>query len=69
MLVAATLHVDGQLLPVRIRNMSVSGALIEAATLPPAGAAVVLERGSLQVAGRISWSTGSRKRCLPSRGG
>lgn len=40
-------------MPVRIRNMSPSGALIEASVIPELGTKVVLKRGSLQVVGRI----------------
>ena len=41
--------------PVRIRNMSRSGALIEGAVIPADGSAVRLSRGSLGVAGTIVW--------------
>ena len=46
--------------PVRIRNMSRSGALIEGAMIPAEGARVRLSRGSLSVTGRIVWQRGSR---------
>jgi hypothetical protein len=35
--------------------MSQSGALIEAAVIPDPGAAVILKRGSLQIAGQVAW--------------
>lgn len=41
--------------PVRIRNMSRSGALIEGAMIPAIGSAVRLSRGSLSVPGAIIW--------------
>lgn len=47
-------------LPVRIRNMSVSGALIEGTQLPAAGCVVRLSRGSLSVRGRIAWVGGGK---------
>ena len=53
--VMATLYAAGGSTPVRIRNMSRSGALVEAAALPPAGTAVRLTRASLSVAGEIMW--------------
>jgi hypothetical protein len=53
--VAATLYSDAGSAPVRIRNMSQSGALIEATAVPDPGTAVVLRRGSLQAAGHIAW--------------
>lgn len=40
----------------RVRNMSATGALIEAAMVPAKGAPVKLLRGSLQVIGHIAWS-------------
>lgn len=53
--VIATLYVGGGSAPVRVRNMSRSGALIEGATLPPVDSAVRLCRGSLNVSGRLVW--------------
>jgi hypothetical protein len=53
--VAATLYSDAGSAPVRIRNMSQSGALIEASVVPDPGTAVILRRGSLQTAGHIAW--------------
>jgi len=40
---------------VRIRTLSVSGALVEGPCLPPVGTPVRLVRGSLQAAGRLAW--------------
>ena len=53
--VAATLYSDAGSAPVRIRNMSQSGALIETPVIPDPGTAVVLKRGGLEAAGRIAW--------------
>jgi hypothetical protein len=55
MFVMATLYAAGGSTPVRIRNISRSGALIEAAALPPVGTDVRLTRASLSVAGEIVW--------------
>lgn len=53
--VAATLYADGGSLPVHIRNMSQSGALVEAPVLPDVGMRVALKRGPLQATGHIAW--------------
>jgi len=60
MFVAAELHVGNASTPVKIRNMSTKGALVEAPTLPPAGVAVRLVRGPLAARGSMSWSEGGR---------
>ena len=41
--------------PVRIRNLSVSGALIDGRDLPADGAKVRLQRGELSANGEIAW--------------
>ena len=46
--------------PVRIRNMSPGGALVEGGALPSEGSPVRLSRGSLGVAGCIAWQSGNR---------
>jgi PilZ domain len=53
--VIATLYTAAGSTPVRIRNMSGAGALIEGAVLPPVGAAVRLARGSMATKGEIVW--------------
>jgi hypothetical protein len=58
--VAATLYASGGSTPVRIRNMSRNGALIEAAALPRSGTAIRLSRGPLSVAGELIWVTGPK---------
>jgi hypothetical protein len=55
--VAATLYSDAGPVPVHIRNMSPTGALFESSACPETGAAVILKRGGLQIAGRIAWKT------------
>ena len=42
--------------PVRIRNLSTQGALLEGADLPAEGTIVQIKRGSLSAAGDIAWS-------------
>jgi hypothetical protein len=41
--------------PVKVRNLSVHGALLEGAALPSIGTPACLRRGSLQVEGTIAW--------------
>jgi hypothetical protein len=58
--VIATLYSQGGSAPVRIRNLSPSGALIEGIVLPSPGAPVRLSRGSFHVAGEVVWSADGR---------
>lgn len=58
--VAAALYSDAGSAPVNIRNISRSGALIEAPLLPLPGSSIVLKRGSLEAAGRIAWQANRR---------
>lgn len=60
MFVAAELFVGAASTPVKIRNMSTKGALVEAPSLPPMGTPVRLVRGPLQASGSMSWATGGR---------
>lgn len=56
--VAATIATDAMSGPVRLRNISPSGAKVEAAELPGVGARVRLRRGSLSVTGVVGWRDG-----------
>lgn len=58
MLISAAMQADGVSSPVRIRNMSIEGALIETSVGPPVGAPIALKRGSLQVGGVVVWESG-----------
>jgi hypothetical protein len=51
----ATLDTGAGSVPVRIRNLSSTGALIDGGGLPPPGAKVRLMRGRLSAAGELSW--------------
>lgn len=53
---AASLYFDGASAPVKIRNISSTGALLECPIALPAAALVQLVRGSLIVHGLIAWS-------------
>ncbi len=46
--------------PVKIRNMSLTGALVEGATLPEAGLPVRLVRGSLVAQAEVAWTAEGR---------
>jgi hypothetical protein len=46
--------------PIKIRNMSPSGALIEGAALPHVGEHLSLGRGDLSAAGTVVWRDGGR---------
>src|SRR4051812_46281383 len=59
MFIAATAEVEGRAMPVRVRNMSLNGALLEGNGLRD-GAALVLRRGDCAAPGRVVWSDGHR---------
>jgi hypothetical protein len=61
LLLAATAEVGGRSLPVRIRNLSETGALLEGAGLPDAGMKLVVARGDLHVSAVVAWSVGGRR--------
>jgi hypothetical protein len=49
------MDVGGNSTPVRIRNISGRGALVDGPWLPPVGTMVRLVRGSLSAAGELAW--------------
>lgn len=53
---AAALGTGAGSVPVRIRNLSSVGALVDGASLPPVGTNVSLLRGQLRTEGEIVWS-------------
>jgi hypothetical protein len=55
MFVLATMAAASATGPIKIRNMSLGGALIEGGTLPPIGEHLSLCRGELAISGRIVW--------------
>jgi hypothetical protein len=52
---SASLLIGTASVPVRVRNMSQRGALLEASSLPSAGTKVRLARGELRADGNIAW--------------
>lgn len=57
---SATVEVDGRSLAVRIRNLSVRGAMIESHGLPREGSDIVIERTGMKVGGTLRWASGPR---------
>lgn len=58
--VMATLYSESSSAPVKIRNLSPSGALIEGMLIPSKGTPLSLRRGSLNVAGAVAWTNNGR---------
>lgn len=46
--------------PVRVRNMSLNGAMVETPVAPPYGTVVDIKRGSLVARGTVVWSLANR---------
>lgn len=57
-LLAATVEVAGQDLPVKLRNLSEEGALIEGDRLPLEGATTLFQRNDLRLRSRVVWVQG-----------
>lgn len=57
---AAALYCDGSSAPVKIRNISQTGALVEGAVLPSDGSLVQLVRGGLIVHALVAWASEGR---------
>lgn len=56
----ATLYADSGSSPVKVRDLSSEGALIEGGVIPPVGTSVRLCRGSFNILGQIAWCRGGR---------
>jgi len=57
-LLAATIEVYGRIIPVKLRNLSADGALVEGDGLPLEGTEVLFHRNDLVMTGRIAWVAG-----------
>lgn len=57
-LLAATVEVAGRDVPVKLRNLSEEGALIEGERLPLEGSATFFERNDLRLRSRVVWVHG-----------
>jgi hypothetical protein len=60
MFVMATVYSNAGSAPVKLRDLSPTGALIEGGAIPAAGTSVTLCRGSLRVAGEVVWCARGR---------
>jgi hypothetical protein len=56
----AALYCDGSSLPVKIRNISATGALVDCAVVPSAGSLVQLVRGRLIAHALVAWAKDGR---------
>src|SRR5688500_6405850 len=54
-LLAASIEASGASLPVKLRNLSTEGALIEGDDLPVEGSEVLFRRNELSVNSRVAW--------------
>ncbi|MEO6247346.1 MAG: PilZ domain-containing protein [Sphingomicrobium sp.] len=59
-LLSASIELSGVSLPVKLRNLSSEGALIEGDKLPVEGSEVVFRKAELSLSGRIAWVEGKR---------
>lgn len=57
---AAALELSGTSLPVKLRNLSADGALVEGDKLPVEGTEVVFRRQELSLPARVVWEKGGR---------
>ena len=54
-LMSASLELSGMSLPVKLRNLSAEGALVEGDKLPVEGASILFRKGDLSMAGTVAW--------------
>ena len=59
-LLAASIEASGASHPVKLRNLSTEGALIEGEDLPVEGSEVVFRRNELSVNSRVAWVHGKQ---------
>jgi hypothetical protein len=57
-LLAATIEIAGRAMPVKLRNLSEEGALIEGDRLPPEDTATTFRRNDLKLKSRVVWVQG-----------
>jgi hypothetical protein len=58
-MMAATIGTGAASTPIRLRNLSIGGALIEGSDLPPLGETVLFKRGGRLVPSEIIWAAGA----------
>lgn len=59
-LLAASIEALGAVIPVKLRNLSTEGALIEGVDLPVEGSEVLFRRNDLSVNSRVAWVHGKQ---------
>jgi hypothetical protein len=59
-LLAASIEALGAVIPVKLRNLSTEGALIEGDGLPVEGSEVLFRRNELSVSSRVAWVLGKQ---------
>lgn len=59
-LLAATVEFAGMSLPVKLRNLSSDGVLVEGDRLPVEGSQVIFKRQELSLAGEVAWVRDNR---------
>src|SRR5262245_31728624 len=57
-LMSASLELSGTAVPVKLRNLSAEGALVEGEKLPVGGASVVFRKAALSMPGTVAWVKG-----------
>lgn len=57
-LMSASLELSGTSLPVKLRNLSAEGALVQGDKLPVEGASVLFRKGDLSTPGTVAWVNG-----------
>jgi len=57
-LMSASLELSGTSLPVKLRNLSAEGALVEGDKLPVEGASILFRKGDLSIVGTVAWVKG-----------
>ena len=57
-LMSASLELSGTSLPVKLRNLSADGALVEGDKLPVEGASLLFRKGDLSIPGQVAWVKG-----------
>ena len=55
-----TLNHAGEALPIKLRNLSPDGALVEGDKLPTEGSEIVFERNELTIRARVAWVKGNQ---------
>ena len=57
---AASIEAAGVAIPVKLRNLSTEGALIEGDPLPSVGSEVLFRKNELRLSGQVAWIIGKR---------